>query len=127
MLPASQRVPPSHWPSHGLAAWLPTSPLARVAPHLPVALPASLPLLACLQSHTVGPCSLSQVVTAETLAAWGEGGLDAHLRRCQQEYAHRAACICAAAQQASGGFGWLGSVLGWLRAWQRRGLVHFSP
>ena len=30
-----------------------------------------------VQSHTVGPCSLSQVVTAETLRGWGEPGLDA--------------------------------------------------
>jgi hypothetical protein len=52
-----------------------------------------------VQSHTVGPCSLSQVVTAETLRGWGEPGLDAHLRGVQREYAQRAACIRAACEQ----------------------------
>lgn len=52
-----------------------------------------------IQSHTVGPCSLSQVVTAATLEAWGEEGLDAHLRRVQGEYARRAVVILAACQQ----------------------------
>lgn len=46
--------------------------------------PARLPCLPpALQSHTVGPCSLSQVVAAETLRAWGDEGLDAHLRSAQ--------------------------------------------
>ena len=52
-----------------------------------------------VQSHTVGPCSLSQVVTAETLRGWGEPGLDAHLRGVQREYAQRAACIWAVCEQ----------------------------
>ncbi|GAB4823401.1 hypothetical protein N2152v2_010447 [Parachlorella kessleri] len=53
----------------------------------------------CLQAHTVGPCSLSQVVVAETLAAWGEQGLQAHLRGVQEAYARRAAVMVEAAQQ----------------------------
>lgn len=73
---------------HARAGW----PAALVAPTL-------LRLLARLQSHTVGPCSLSQVVTAATLEAWGEEGLDAHLRRVQAEYARRAAVILAACHQ----------------------------
>lgn len=47
----------------------------------------------------MGPCSLSQVVTAEMLRAWGEDGLDSHLRTIQREYAQRAACIAAAAER----------------------------
>lgn len=64
------------------------------------ACPHTCPALARLpQSHTVGPCSLSQVVTAEALVAWGDEGLDAHLRIVQREYAQRCACICAAAER----------------------------
>jgi aromatic amino acid aminotransferase I len=61
-------------------------------------------LTSALQTHTVGPCSLSQTVVASTLAAWGEAGLDAHLRQIQAEYARRCAVLCrAAARELSGG------------------------
>ncbi|PSC74701.1 Adenosine deaminase [Micractinium conductrix] len=52
-----------------------------------------------IQSHTVGPCSLSQVVAAETLRAWGDEGLDAHLRSAQTEYAQRVATIAVACER----------------------------
>jgi kynurenine/2-aminoadipate aminotransferase len=72
-----------------------------------------------IQSHTVGPCSLSQVVTAEMLRAWGEEGLDAHLRTIQREYAQRAACIGAAAERHLSGLAeWSAPTAGmflWLR------------
>ena len=70
--------------------------------------------LTCLiQAHTVGPCSLSQVVLASTLSAWGPGGLHAHLQRVQSEYAHRAQCMLAAAQEVRGGVcGGLGGAAG---------------
>lgn len=68
-------------------------PVCRPRPHPPPP-----------QSHTVGPCSLSQVVAAETLRAWGDGGLDAHLRVVQREYAERAATIAAAAAQHLAGY-----------------------
>jgi DNA-binding transcriptional MocR family regulator len=61
-------------------------------------------LTSALQTHTVGPCSLSQTVVASTLAAWGEAGLDAHLRQIQAEYARRCAVLCrAASKELSGG------------------------
>lgn len=59
--------------------------------------PLAEKLVAALQAHTVGPCSLSQVVVAQMLAAWGDAGLCAHLRRVQAAYATRAALCCAAA------------------------------
>lgn len=52
-----------------------------------------------MQSHTVGPCSLTQVVTVETLKAWGDEGLDAHVRLAQREYAQRAQRIVAACER----------------------------
>ncbi|KAI3425850.1 hypothetical protein D9Q98_007824 [Chlorella vulgaris] len=52
-----------------------------------------------IQSHTVGPCSLTQVVTVETLKAWGDEGLDAHVRLVQREYAQRAQRIVAACER----------------------------
>lgn len=38
---------------------------------------------------------------AETLAAWGEEGLAAHVQRVQEAYARRAAVMVEAAQQVS--------------------------
>lgn len=63
-------------------------------------------LTSALQTHTVGPCSLSQTVVASTLAAWGDAGLDAHLRQIQAEYSRRCAVLCRAAAKefGSGGF-----------------------
>ncbi|EFN55510.1 hypothetical protein CHLNCDRAFT_133915 [Chlorella variabilis] len=52
-----------------------------------------------IQSHTVGPCSLAQVVMTEALKAWGDDGLDAHLRMVQREYATRAEVVAAACQK----------------------------
>ena len=46
------------------------------------------------------------------LRAWGDDGLDAHLRGVQREYAQRAACIAAAAHKVGGSVG-----AGWARAW----------
>jgi kynurenine/2-aminoadipate aminotransferase len=60
-------------------------------------------LTSALQTHTVGPCSLSQNVVAATLDSWGDAGLDAHLRRLQAEYARRCAVLCRAAAQELGG------------------------
>lgn len=56
-------------------------------------------LTSALQTHTVGPCSLSQAVVAATLQTWGSVGLDAHLRRIQVEYAARCAALLAAAKR----------------------------
>lgn len=98
----------------------PASPPAPLPPFVPPHLPPRSLISPRLtsrpspspQSHTVGPCSLSQVITAEMLRSWGEDGLDAHLRTIQREYAQRAACIIAAAERvrasrAGCGFGWL--------------------
>ena len=41
------------------------------------------------------------MVVAETLAAWGEQGLQAHLRRVQEAYARRAAVMVEAAQKVT--------------------------
>ena len=60
-------------------------------------------LVSALQTHTVGPCSLSQAVVASTLAAWGDAGLDAHCRMIQAEYARRCAVVCRAASQELAG------------------------
>ena len=60
-------------------------------------------LTSALQSHTVGPCGLSQAVAVGLLSAWGDAGLDAHLRRAQAEYAWRAAAALAAAQRELAG------------------------
>lgn len=59
-------------------------------------------LTSALQTHTVGPCSLSQTVVAATLAAWGDAGLDAHLRQIQAEYSRRCAVLCRAASRELG-------------------------
>jgi kynurenine/2-aminoadipate aminotransferase len=56
-------------------------------------------LVNTLHGLTLGPCSMSQVLAAELLAAWGPGGLEAHVQRMQREYGHRAAVLHAAAQQ----------------------------
>lgn len=85
-------------------------PYTKLTP-MPASLPAQSsylrlhPLLLLVQSHTVGPCSLSQVLTAEVLSHWGDARLDAHLRGVQREYALRAACITAAAQKVIAGCG----------------------
>jgi kynurenine/2-aminoadipate aminotransferase len=55
-------------------------------------------IVSALQTHTVGPCSLSQVVVEAALSAWGDDGLDAHLRRVQGEYAKRCFVLCSSAQ-----------------------------
>lgn len=55
-------------------------------------------IVSALQTHTVGPCSLSQVVVEAALSAWGDDGLDAHLRRVQGEYANRCFVLCKSAQ-----------------------------
>jgi len=62
-------------------------------------------LTSALQTHTVGPCSLSQTVVASTLAAWGDAGLDAHLRQIQAEYSRRCAVLCRAAGKELGNGG----------------------
>lgn len=56
-------------------------------------------VVSALQTHTVGPCSLSQVVVEAALSAWGDEGLDAHLRRVQGEYAKRCSVLCTAASE----------------------------
>lgn len=78
-------------------------PLAAslLAADLPAPAPALL-ALPPLQSHTVGPCSLAQVVMTEALKAWGDDGLDAHLRMVQREYATRAEVVAAACQKVCG-------------------------
>lgn len=60
-------------------------------------------LTSALQTHTVGPCSLSQTVVASALAAWGDAGLDRHLRQIQAEYARRCAVLCCAASRELSG------------------------
>ena len=60
-------------------------------------------LTAVLHTHTVGPCSLSQTVVASTLLAWGEAGLDAHLRKIQAEYTRRCTVLCEAASRELSG------------------------
>jgi kynurenine/2-aminoadipate aminotransferase len=55
-------------------------------------------IVSALQTHTVGPCSLSQVVVEAALSAWGDDGLDAHLRGVQGEYAKRCFVLCKSAQ-----------------------------
>jgi DNA-binding transcriptional MocR family regulator len=60
-------------------------------------------LTSALHAHTVGPCGLSQGVAAAMLGAWGDAGLEAHLRRVQAEYARRAATAAAAAARELGG------------------------
>ena len=61
-------------------------------------------LTSVLQTHTVGPCTLSQAVVASMLEAWGDTGLDAHLRRIQSEYARRCAVLCRAAAKELTGY-----------------------
>jgi DNA-binding transcriptional MocR family regulator len=52
-----------------------------------------------IHAHTVGPCGFSQAVVSGALTAWGDAGLDAHLRRIQAEYAKRCAIVVAAAKR----------------------------
>lgn len=56
-------------------------------------------IVATLQAHTVGPCGVTQVLTAATLEAWGDEGLNAHLETIQAEYTRRAAVMQAAAER----------------------------
>lgn len=44
-----------------------------------------------------------QVVVAETLGAWGEAGLAAHLQSVREGYARKAAVVMEAAEQARPG------------------------
>lgn len=60
-------------------------------------------LTSALHAHTVGPCSLSQAVAGALLEAWGDAGLEAHLRRVQGEYARRCAITLAAADRELAG------------------------
>lgn len=56
-------------------------------------------LTCAIHAHTVGPCGLSQAVVTSLLHAWGDDGLDAHLRTIQREYARRCRLIAAVAHE----------------------------
>lgn len=72
-----------------------------------------------LTHSQVGPCSLSQALVSATLAAWGDRGLDMHLRRVQAEYARRARLMLAAADRELSGLAqWVAPTVGmflWVR------------
>lgn len=50
-----------------------------------------------LHASTIGPCSFTQVMIAEVLAAWGQDGLEQHLKKMQVDYKKRAAIVQEAA------------------------------
>lgn len=52
-----------------------------------------------LHASTMGPCSYTQVMIHEVLEAWGNEGLQTHLKKMQTEYKKRAAIVQEAAEK----------------------------
>jgi len=56
-------------------------------------------LASCVHGTALGPCATTQVMVAEMLQAWGEEGLEGHVRNMQLEYGRRAGVVLAAAEK----------------------------